>query len=108
MREIRLHGSEGGGTELNRSSLPLSKLLVLSEGVREGVGRGKGDWLRVIEVPVPFPGVGEKGDRHVAPLRASPPFRLRLTFSYTLSVYTEDRPPTTSFVVPGAIPSRSR
>ena len=24
MREIRLHGSEGGGTELNRSSLPLS------------------------------------------------------------------------------------
>ena len=26
MREIRLHGSEGGGTELNRSFLPLSKL----------------------------------------------------------------------------------
>ena len=25
MREIRLHGSEGGGTELNRSFLPLSK-----------------------------------------------------------------------------------
>ena len=24
MREIRLHGSEGGGTELNRSFLPLS------------------------------------------------------------------------------------
>ena len=24
MREIRLHGSEGGGTETNRSSLPLS------------------------------------------------------------------------------------
>jgi hypothetical protein len=24
MREIRLSGSEGGGTELNRSSLPLS------------------------------------------------------------------------------------
>ena len=24
MREIRLYGSEGGGTELNRSSLPLS------------------------------------------------------------------------------------
>jgi hypothetical protein len=24
VREIRLHGSEGGGTELNRSSLPLS------------------------------------------------------------------------------------
>ena len=26
MREIRLHGSEGGGTELNRSFLPLSIL----------------------------------------------------------------------------------
>jgi hypothetical protein len=25
MRENRLYGSEGGGTELNRSSLPLSK-----------------------------------------------------------------------------------
>jgi len=25
MREIRLYGSEGGGTELNRSSLPLSR-----------------------------------------------------------------------------------
>ena len=24
MREIRLYGSEGGGTETNRSSLPLS------------------------------------------------------------------------------------
>ena len=27
MREIRLHGSEGGGTELNRSFLPLSMML---------------------------------------------------------------------------------
>jgi hypothetical protein len=25
VREIRLHGSEGGGIEINRSSLPLSK-----------------------------------------------------------------------------------
>ena len=29
MREIRLSGSEGGGTELNRFSLPLSLLLLL-------------------------------------------------------------------------------
>jgi len=28
MREIRLYGSEGGGTETNRSSLPLSGLVV--------------------------------------------------------------------------------
>jgi hypothetical protein len=28
MREIRLSGSEGGGTELNRFSLPLSPLMV--------------------------------------------------------------------------------
>ena len=27
MREIRLHGSEGGGIEINRSSLPLSRPL---------------------------------------------------------------------------------
>ena len=34
MREIRLYGSEGGGTELNRSSLPLStpRLRVLGKG----------------------------------------------------------------------------
>jgi hypothetical protein len=32
MREIRLYGSEGGGTELNRSSLPLSKSVAL-EGI---------------------------------------------------------------------------
>ncbi len=29
MREIRQSGSEGGETELNRSSLPLSRLLLL-------------------------------------------------------------------------------
>jgi hypothetical protein len=27
VREIRMHGSEGGGTELNRSFLPLSRFI---------------------------------------------------------------------------------
>src|SRR5205807_345376 len=44
----------------------------------QGVSRGDGDWLRVFEVPVPVPGGGGTGDRHVAALRASPRFLLRL------------------------------
>jgi hypothetical protein len=35
MREIRLYGSEGGGTETNRSSLPLS---VQDKGQASGAG----------------------------------------------------------------------
>jgi hypothetical protein len=37
MREIRLYGSEGGGIEINRSSLPLSRRFVGQIGDGPGI-----------------------------------------------------------------------
>ena len=37
MREIRLSGSEGGGTEINRSFLPLSATDSRDHGVRQSL-----------------------------------------------------------------------
>ena len=49
-------------------------------------GKGTGSGAGTTQGPVPFPGAfpGEKGDRHGASLRASPPSRLGFPFSYTL------------------------
>jgi hypothetical protein len=40
MREIRLSGSEGGGTEFNRFSLPLSKFRLLRGFWRRELAEG--------------------------------------------------------------------
>jgi len=43
MREIRLSGSEGGGTELNRSSLPLCAPVKVIDQERESRSMGRSD-----------------------------------------------------------------
>ena len=48
MRETRLSGSEGGGTETNRSFLPLSAPFGLEW--RRGVSSEDGEWWRGTEL----------------------------------------------------------